>query len=259
MRELIKEVNDSQLILIGLGEEWNQKSGQFNEDTYFYDERIKQLKHYKFYCEVMKKKWMKQQKNSELEAAYTNLEKLCEGKNYYIVSLCYDDLILNTNLKKEKIVLPCGGRRRVQIDTEQKKELLTVEDTEKLEKEVYDIFEKKEYEKLLAFDKKYEEYMLSYNNVESESYNEDGYIETWEVYMKWLQGTVNKKVCILELGVGMLFPTVIRWPFEKIAFFNQKASFYRVHGNLYHMTAELNEKGESVEANSVEFLGKLFV
>ena len=52
----------------------------------------------------------------------------------------------------------------------------------------------------------------------------------------------------------MEYPTVIRFPFEKVAYFNQKARFYRVHSRLYQMTAELKEKGVSIQANPEDFL-----
>ena len=64
------------------------------------------------------------------------------------------------------------------------------------------------------------------NNVYAENYDESGYLDQWGHYRKWLQGTLNRRLFVLELGVGMRFPSVVRWPFEKVAFFNQKiASF----------------------------------
>ena len=65
---------------------------------------------------------------------------------------------------------------------------------------------------------------------------------------------MNRKLVILELGVGMRFPSVARWPFEKIAFFNKKAEFIRVNGTLYQMSEELADKGISVAQNAVSWL-----
>ena len=45
--------------------------------------------------------------------------------------------------------------------------------------------------------------------------------DSWETYTKWLQGTLNRNLVILELGVGMELPQLIRFPFEKVAYFNQ--------------------------------------
>ena len=76
----------------------------------------------------------------------------------------------------------------------------------------------------------------------------------WDKYTKWLQGTLNRNVLKLELGVGLKYPGVIRFPFEKAAYFNKKADFIRVHGRLYQMTEELGDKGISIAQNAVAFL-----
>lgn len=92
------------------------------------------------------------------------------------------------------------------------------------------------------------------NNVYASKYNEEGYLKDWSRYTKWLQGTLNKKLCILELGVNLVFPSIIRWPFEKVGFYNQKATFIRVNETLYHMSEELKDKGISVAQNSIDWL-----
>ena len=89
------------------------------------------------------------------------------------------------------------------------------------------------------------------------NYNEKGYLAQWSQYTKWLQGTLNHRVLILELGVGMRFPTVVRFPFEKAAFFNQKAEFYRINEKLYHLTEELKGKGHGISQNAIDCLRNL--
>ena len=76
--------------------------------------------------------------------------------------------------------------------------------------------------------------------------------DSWETYTKWLQGTLN--LVILELGVGMELPQLIRFPFEKVAYFNQKSCLYRVHSHLYQMTEEIKERGYSVPMHPVTLL-----
>ena len=51
------------------------------------------------------------------------------------------------------------------------------------------------------------------NTVAAEHYIEEGYLPQWQAYTRWLAGTLNKELLILELGVGFGTPTVIRWPF----------------------------------------------
>ena len=65
--------------------------------------------------------------------------------------------------------------------------------------------------------------------------------DSWETYTKWLQGTLNRNL-------------VIRFPFEKVAYFNQKSCLYRVHSHLYQMTEEIKERGYSVPMHPVTLL-----
>ena len=45
--------------------------------------------------------------------------------------------------------------------------------------------------------------------------------ESWEKYLHWLSFTLNQKLCVLELGVGFAHPQLVRFPFEKTAYFNK--------------------------------------
>ena len=80
---------------------------------------------------------------------------------------------------------------------------------------------------------------LTGNTIKADQYIEEGYLPQWAAYTKWLAGTLNKKLVILELGVGFQTPTVVRWPFEKTAFFNQKSYMYRINEKFSQITEEL--------------------
>ena len=93
------------------------------------------------------------------------------------------------------------------------------------------------------------------SNGKTEQLTPAGYEEKdWQRYMKWLQGILNRKLCILELGAGMEAPQVIRFAFEKITFFNQKAYLYRVHSKFPQLTEELKGRGCSVAMHPAELL-----
>ena len=79
----------------------------------------------------------------------------------------------------------------------------------------------------------------------------------WIRYTKWLQGTLNRKLLILELGVGLSRPGIIRFPFEKITMINQKASLIRIHAHLYQLPEELADRGYSVQENAPHFLNHM--
>lgn len=77
--------------------------------------------------------------------------------------------------------------------------------------------------------------------------------ESWERYLHWLGFTLNQKLCILELGAGFKNPEVIRFPFEKTCYFNQKSRYIRINGTFWQLSAEIAERGVSIKKDPVEF------
>ena len=100
---------------------------------------------------------------------------------------------------------------------------------------------------------------LRFNQLGVSKYAEEGYLKQWDVYTKWLQGTVNKKLCVLELGAGLEYPKIIRFPFEKIVFYNQKAFMYRIHPLIYQLGEEIGNRGIGIKEDPIDFLIKGFV
>ena len=85
-------------------------------------------------------------------------------------------------------------------------------------------------------------------------YNESFYLGNWDIYKKYLTRTLNSNLLVLELGVGLEYPTVVRWPFEKVTFINKKARLIRVHERLYQHIPEIEDKTDSVKMNSVNYI-----
>lgn len=186
--------NDYQLVLVGIGEEFEN------------NER-------------------------ELEALNA-LAKALEGKDYFVVTLCMDDVIFNSNLDMDRVVAPLGGKRFKQCP-------------DACDHLYYSLDE----EKCSVCGKS-----LIYNNYEAENYVEESYLNMWEKHKVWLTKTLNKSLLVLELGVSLKLPQIIRFPYERISFFNQKSHFVRVNETLPQLSAEIADKGESIKQNSVEWL-----
>lgn len=117
---------------------------------------------------------------------------LCE-KNYFIVDLSSDNSIENSEIKKDRVVLPV--------------------------------------------------------------FDEDS--AGWDTYLKWLSGTLNRELVVIELGVGFDHPDLVRFPFEKTVLYNNKAYMVRINSNLYQLPAELKEKGCSLKSTAKEFIAQL--
>lgn len=179
-------------------------------------------------------------KNREVMQGYEALYQLIEGKDYFIVTTVTDGCIYGSRLDSKRITAPCGNDRWFQCSAGCRK----------------DIWEEGEAEDGLCPHCKAP---LCANTVSQagDAYIEEGYLPQWKIYTEWLSRTLNRKLLLLELGEGYQTPTVIRWPFEKTAFFNRKAHMYRINEKFAQIAKELNEKVTAISMNSAEFMTKL--
>lgn len=257
---LLEKLNEAELVLIGIGEEFEEWMPKMEEIPEFAEvlSRMEERQEIMWMLPYLKKAYEDMHRTDKTKRAYDILERLLKDKNYFVVSTRMDDYIYRTGLLKERIVTPCGGHRFCRCASGCNKQL---------------------YEADMQLSGKIYEYLIKggsldgikrpscpncgkdliFNHVGVAGYLEEEYLEQWDKYKKWLQGTVNKKLCVLELGVGMQYPTVIRWPFEKVVFFNQKANMFRVHSKLYQLTEEIKDRGYKIEKKPIDFLINWFV
>ena len=216
-KEFVDKLTDADLILIGIGTE-------FEKNKYLKEE-----------CAV---------------EALKELAAVLQGKNYFVVTTCTNGILKGIGMNEERMVAPCGNLEMKQCNNHCENSLQPMSED--------DLYKIADYVKQ-GLEPEFgtcgmcgEPIVL--NNVYATKYDEEGYLKDWNRYTKCLQGTLNKKLCILELGVSLVFPTIIRWPFEKVGFYHHKATFIRVNETLYHMSEELKEKGISVAKNSIDWL-----
>lgn len=252
--QLKKTIQDADMVLVGIGEEFQEqfKKLELNEQYKKRMDHSRICDMHNLLEQFIKSNYINECLNEEFINVYQSLENLIQGKNYFIVSMCKDNYIKHTNLNKDRMVFPCGNYQYLQCAKKCEDKLFDA--SEYVEKIIEQVDQSNDNIDLPICKKCGAP--LVFNNVYAENYNENGYIAQWEVYSKWLQGTLNRKLCILELGVGVSYPTVIRWPFEKIAYLNQKSSFYRINSKLYQLSEELKNKGISIAENPVSFLIK---
>lgn len=249
---IVEKIRNADMVLVGLGEELDALT------------KLKQELQYQVLAGELENSWILpfvekiriEEMHDRQKEVYSALSLCLEKKNYFIVSVCQDGLIHKADLDEKRIVEPCGGYGKLQCSRKCSTELYEV--PSKVMKQV-NLFLRNELPK-----EKLEEPVcpkcgrpLIFNRVNAPDYVEEGYLEKWAVYKKWLQGTVNKDVCLLEAGVGMKYPTVIRWPFEKIVFFNQKAELFRVHSRLYQISEEIKERSYGICQNPEDFFKEL--
>lgn len=256
--DIREKIAEADIILVGLGEEFIGKDVQ-NKDTFEKGNQILRAEEMEWLIPFWQE-YCSRREGTQLEDVIRKIQDLLSGKNYYVVCLSTDSRMNNGEWGKNHIVMPCGNNKRLQCVCGCENELIDM--NESLENVLQDLFQAMYDDKTNKVSDKLSELgtcnicgkNMVINTVYAENYNEKGYLDDWNLYTKWLQGTLNKKLLILELGVGMKFPSVIRWPFEKVAYFNKKAEMIRVNERFYQLTPELADKGISIPQNSIEWL-----
>ena len=257
-------ISSSDLIIVGIGSEWNWvKSGIKNDARY--NELLEYCNHEgnQFLLPIIEYEYAKYNTDKRIEDAYKALRTLIGDKKYFLVSDIFLQDAVKYGFDADRCVYPCGNYKYLQTSNPEE-ELIDAESVdvftelvESIHKIITDLngnigedssfssifFNGKE----LYLNQKRQEYSKI-------KYNESSYLDNWDKYTKYLSSTMGKNLLMLELGVSLDYPTVIRWPFEKVAFVNNKAHLIRVHEKLYHHTPEIKDKTDSVQMNSVNYI-----
>ncbi len=252
---LLEKIADADMVLVGIGEEFNESFGDIGKFPRLMSalEEVDINQTLEWTVPFLEHRFLIEHNDGKLIEAYKVLYDMIKDKNYFIITTCIDENIKKAAFDVDRVVEPCGNYTMLQCSAKCSNELYSSgEYSELVNQAILDGvgLDSLEIPTCPVCGKP-----LAFNNILCEnSYLEDGYQVQWGKYTKWLQMTLNKKLCILELGVEMNLPNIIRWPFEKVGFYNQKASFFRINGSLYQLTEELGEKGVSISENAVDFL-----
>lgn len=274
--QLNQGVIEAQMVLVGLGEEWIVTDEMIMSDLADKNKSLYQMfqiarteERFQKLLPVFTAYYYKKFIPEKVERAYRNMYNLLEGKNYFIVSLTVDPYLKKFGFKEERCVNPCGTYEKLQceqgcqIDFVSSEVLLkeiegVLADTEDtacnretlncLLGQCADVLENYRCAQCGA--------AMYFNLLDAKKYREEGYLDHWQTYMKWLQGTLNKELCVIEAGVGVKHPSVIRWPFEKTVFYNQKAKMFRIHKVLYQINEEIAERACGCKCHSVNLFSE---
>ncbi|MDE6313954.1 MAG: hypothetical protein K2M46_10135 [Lachnospiraceae bacterium] len=252
MEKLKQIMEDAECVLIGIGSEFGR---EFLDKELFqiYTEKKKQTEEvYDWLLPFIRGEVDVNEQCKKYLQAYQQIFELVKNKNYFVITLNQDDIILNSSFDKGKITAPCGSYQRLQCSNGCEESMVQAEES------VAEIIEQLKDAALTLEDITRPTCErcgapLVFNVVEEKNYMEEGYMKSWEKYKMWLIGTLNRKLCLLELGVDFRYPSIIRWAFEKVAFLNEKAVLVRINEKYPQLTEELKGKAYSYHVNSVDF------
>lgn len=174
---------------------------------------------------------------------YNQLFQKVSGKNYFVIDTNIDGCIDLSEFDCKKVVSPCGSLGRVQCGC------IGLDGI----KDATEAYEKNVTHCPLCG----QPYLPNVHGVAH--YNENGYLEQWGRYNRWLGLTLNKKLVILELGSDFLYASLLRWPFEKVTMLNQKAFLIRVNERLPQGIPQIKERFMSVSMSPREFVKSILL
>lgn len=253
--ELRQKIDEAEVVLIGIGEEWTIPLEEMLScpDMFSDIRKLSRITDQEAFISNFRKLYYEAFHSEELQRAYHNLFHMCKDKDYFLISLNYDRYPGLSGFDETKCVYPCGNLDYLQCTDNCSNELLPAAS-------FYN-----DFLKILDNPSEGSAFHMGicphcgknvvYNTIEANRYCEGGYLEQWDAYMKFLQKTVNKKLCMVELGVSMRFPRIIRNAFEKTAFYNQKSSLVRIHQNLIQIPQNIENRCYVKKENSVSFMG----
>jgi len=261
---LVNHIEKSDFIIIGIGNEWNWvKNGLKTDDRYNRLIEFSKIEGNQWLLPVIEYEYAYYNSDQKIENAYKGLRKLIGDKKYFLVSDLYLQDAFFYGFDPKKSVYPCGNYMYLQ-NSEADGELYSAQKCEEFNsivKNIHDLIEKGGNfdPQEISFSKPVmdgKELYLNQKRLEYSTikYNESSYLGNWDIYKKYLTSTLNSNLLVLELGVGLEYPTVIRWPFEKVTFINKKAHLIRVHERLYQHIPEIENKTDSVHMNSVNYI-----
>lgn len=277
IEECRRKIEESDIVLIGFGKEFNVKREIVLKDNKYLkkmdlsDSPLTELERNWVELTLVSKTLEKNESEivKERLLIYNNVAgylKKLNKNNYFVVTTCNDDIITMSSFERERMVAPCGTLKYMKCDTGCFK---YVYETKEVYDNIYSIVQKYKETDFKNRESMWDELkeampqcpmckqVMSVNQVKTNNYSEEGYKEAWESYMSWLQKTLNRKLVMIELGEGFDTPTVIRWPFEKVAAVNNKAVLIRVNEKFWQISEDIEAKALPVKKSGIEFIKEL--
>lgn len=191
----------------------------------------------------------------ESTALYQQLFKLFKDKKYFIITTNVDEQFYKAGFEKDKIFATQGSYRYIQCRNACHNKLYDATDlVKKMIKETKDC---KVPTNLIPKCPVCGEKMDV--NLRKDAYfvQDDNWYKQDQKYGEFLEEIKNKKVVLLELGVGFNTPGIIRIPFEQMTYQNQNWNLIRINRDNCATFLDLEYRYVALEGDIKEYISKI--
>ncbi|MBR3898502.1 MAG: Sir2 silent information regulator family NAD-dependent deacetylase [Bacilli bacterium] len=194
-----------------------------------------------------------ERKNTDL---YRKLYNIVKDKNYFVITTNTDGQFINNGFKKNKIFEVQGSYSKLQCITPCHNKLYDNEKT--IKKLLQNIDENLKVSSSLVPKCPVCHENMSVNLRCDDTFVEDNHWHKMEKdYNDFILNSSDKKVLLLEFGVGFNTPSIIRFPFEEMTFMHDNFRLIRFNDNYSLVPNEIKAKSISVSDSISEVIDLL--
>ena len=193
--------------------------------------------------------------NIEVKDIYLKLFKLLKDKNYFVITTNVDGQFLKAGFAKEKVFEVQGSLSKIQCakachnklynDLPLIKEMLDSDNNCQIPLELVP---------RCPVCKGKMDVNLRKNSFFVE---DDNWYKLNNTYTKFINDNKNKRLVLLELGVGFNTPSIIRFPFENMTANFKDTTLIRVNPKQLDLVLEIKDKSILVDDDCNKFINKL--
>lgn len=183
-----------------------------------------------------------ERKNTDL---YKNLYNLVKDKNYFVITTNADGQFINNGFDKTRVFEVQGSYSKLQCSVPCHNKLY---DDEKLIKEMLSniLDDLKIPSKLVPKCPVCGANMVVNLRCDDKFVEDDNFYKLQKNYDDFLRNNLDKKVLLLEFGVGFNTPGIIRFSFEKLAFLHDNFKLIRFNDRYYKVPDVIKNNSISV-------------
>ena len=186
---------------------------------------------------------------------YKNILELMKNKKYFIITTNVDDQFYKAGVDKAKVFATQGSYRYIQCKEACHNRLYDA--TELVKEMVEKTKDCKIPTELVPICPVCGEKMDVHVRVNANFVQDDDWYKQDEKYGEFLHNTKDKNIVLLELGVGLSTPGIIRIPFEQMTYQNANWKLIRINKNESSTFLDINDKSILIQGDIKEIVDLL--
>lgn len=186
---------------------------------------------------------------------YKNILELMKNKKYFIITTNVDDQFYKAGVDKAKVFATQGSYRYIQCKEACHNRLYDA--TELVKEMVEKTKDCKIPTELVPICPVCGEKMDVHVRVNANFVQDDDWYKQDEKYGEFLDNTKDKNIVLLELGVGLNTPGIIRIPFEQMTYQNANWKLIRINKNESSTFLDINDKSILIQGDIKEIVDLL--